>query len=261
VRIADLIEWGETNRCLNEVKARLKELGLNGEQQAKRISYMGVPLREPAPKRFLGMLGGVIEVYRCVSKNTDQVFTPIGEHVVVQLAEAATPFVMRAFNSERRFSQMSIAFPSRSIGSVNSAERLNAELKTANESFRHDLQRLLAGWEIARGSKRSYFAFRTLPSKWATFWTTKPAQDFDNTEKEARLQLRQSILSHEDLFGLDESAHEVDSSLLKRFEVAKQHRDRLLELGIVLVPLVDREQLAGVLGLEFGGAPEAHKAA
>jgi len=250
------MEWGDANNCLEDLRSGLESFGCDALPADQRLNYLGVCLRERAPSGFSGMLGGGVEVYRSVERNSAKVFTPVGEHIVAELTEAATPFVLSAFNSERRFSQSLLAFPSQLLGSVSGADQLNKKLKDADRSFRSDLQKLLEGWDIAQASKRSFFAFRTLRDRCKAFWPVKPEPDFDKAEKKARSALQQGILMHDDLL-LDEPAVEVDSALLDGFEVKKQHKECLLELGLILVPLVDRRQLSGILGLEFGSDTKA----
>ncbi len=261
IRIADLNKWGEAQDCTNDIQSRLKQLGLDELPEDQRINYLGVSLREPAPINFIGMLGGVVEVYRSVEKDSSKAFTPVGEHIVAELAEAATPFVLRAFNSERRFSQASIAVPSQLLDSANGADDLSRELLGADQSLRSDLKRLLAGWPVAQETTRSFFAFRTLRDRCKAFWPMPLDSRFDVAETAARLELQHCILTHDDILLSREPACELSPELLDGLEVSKEHQELLLELGLVLIPLVDRRQLSGILGLEFGSEMRALRAA
>lgn len=238
--------------------------GLHGD---KGVSYLSVPLLEAAPSDFTGRLVGLIEVYR-PSKETGErepggrVFTPLGQDLLAKLARAATPSITSALGSEVRPDEPSDLATKEGIEQLYGTHLAADAIRNAEDYFRAEANELLRQWRAADAAERRFYAFRTIQDRCKPFWFAREQPAFEAGERAARRALQQAVLAHDDdLIKRAGPAVTVTRKLLADYGVAPEHRERLLSLGLVLVPLIDDARAGGLIGLEFDSAGRAAKAA
>jgi hypothetical protein len=255
LRISDLMDTTESPRGVIPDLSNL-ELGELREEQG--LSYLAVPLRKPAPSGFTGRLVGIAEVYRPVEKGGGRLFTPMAEHILAELIKTVTPSIASAFEKELRFYEPVAFTIKEKLSQQGRIGDVNGTLQKAGDDFRAEAKELLNDWHIAGASERTFLAYRTLFNKCTAYWV-KSGPRFDESEKEARLELQQAILARDDILSSSESLGVlVTPELLTRFGISREHVERLSGLKLVLVPLVYRRRLDGIIGLEFDSSEKAN---
>lgn len=259
LRISDVADVSKLP-LLSNGKLKFRHLGLEELSEDQGLSYIGVPLREPAPSGFAGMLVGLVEMYRPIQKSGDRVFTPIGECILKELATTATPFLISAFRSERRFYEPIGGMRAQQLNEVSSVGGVNEALHRAEADFKEDAESIIRSWHMASKAERVFYAYRTVRSRCRAYWAASKPQ-FDLAERDARLALQQALLIYDDLLPSNEPGIVVNRRLLTDFRIPVEHQERLLSRGFMLVPLVRKDRLAGLVGLEFDSSERAESAA
>jgi hypothetical protein len=257
LRIFDITDTNELTIAITPDRSHLE---LDNLREDQGISYLGVPLREPATSGFVGRLIGLVEKYRFIKKRGGRVFTPIGEYILTELVKPAAQPLVNALDQELRLygpiiSQVKeqVGSRKRRIGDVTSV------FQTAIDEFRADANDLLDSWYVTDEAERIFFSFRTLYDKCTSYWA-KRGPKFGESEVDARRALHQAILTHDDLPMWSEIGVPITSNFLTRLGISDEHVDILSPLGIVLVPLIRRGRPDGLIGLEFDSTDGAKTA-